>query len=127
MFIVGMLTWWYTDGWKQRAQLIMLRLDSTMDYFSVGLLLRTMFALFRQDGAGVVDGPIGAKFQAFVGRLLSRIIGAIIRSTVLIIGLVTIAAQALLGLGVLLLWLAVPVLPIVGIIVMATGWIPWQF
>lgn len=127
MFIVGMLTWWYTDGWKQRAQMIMVRLSGTLDYFSVGLLVRTMFALFRQDGAGSVDGPIGVKMQAFMGRVISRIIGAVIRSTVLVTGLIIITLQALLGVSVLLAWALVPALPIIGAVLTATGWVPWQF
>ncbi len=127
MFIVGLLRWWYTIGWSQRARMIMNRLDGTMDFFSIGLLLRTMFALFRQDGAGSVDGPLSVKLQAFAGRMISRVIGAMIRSTVLLIGVVTIAVQALLGVLVLCLWATVPALPVVGFVLMTAGWLPWQF
>lgn len=126
MFIVGLLRWWYTIGWSQRAQMIMNRLDTTMDYFSVGLLLRTMFSLFRQDGAGRVDGSLSVKMQAFAGRLISRVIGALIRFTVLVFGVMTITLQAILGLAVLLFWAIVPLLPIVGFVLMAGGWMPWQ-
>ncbi|WP_260762987.1 hypothetical protein [Candidatus Mycosynbacter amalyticus] len=127
MFIVGLLRWWYTIGWQQRARMTMTRLESTMDYFSIGLLLRTMFALFRQDGAGSVDGPLSVKVQAWAGRMISRVIGAMIRSTVLVMGLVTITLQALLGVCVLAVWAIVPVLPITGFVLMTAGWIPWQF
>ena len=127
MFIVGLLRWWYTEGWRQRAQMVMTRLEGTMDYFSVGLLLRTMFSLFRQDGAGHVDGPLADKINAFFGRLISRCLGATIRSFVLIVGLVVITAQALLGLVVLVLWLGVPLFPFVGVLLSAIGWVPWQF
>ncbi len=127
MFIVGLLRWWYTIGWSQRARMVMNRLDGTMDFFSIGLLLRTMFSLFRQDGAGSIDGPLSVKFQAFLGRLISRFIGAIIRFTVLLVGLVTIAAQAILGLLVLALWVLVPATPVIGFVLMTAGWVPWQF
>lgn len=127
MFIVGLLKWWYSAGWSFRARLVMDGLDRTIDYFSIGLLLKTMFSLFRQDGAGSVDGPLTAKIEAFMGALISRFIGAAIRSVVLIIGCVTIVGRALLGVCVLAVWAFVPILPIVGFIVMTTGWIPWQF
>lgn len=127
MFIVGLLRWWYTDGWKQRAQMVMTRLDGTMDYFSVGLLLRTMFSLFRQDGAGQVDGPLSLKINAFMGRLISRCLGATIRSFVLIVGLIVITSQALMGLMVLILWLGVPLFPVIGVVMSAIGWVPWQY
>lgn len=126
MFIVGLLRWWYTLGWSQRARMVMDRLDSTMDYFSIGLLLRTMFALFRQDGAGSVQGSLSVKMQAFAGRMISRVIGACIRFTVLVIGLVTIAAQMLLGLLVLALWALVPLMPIIGVVLALGDWLPWR-
>lgn len=127
MFIVGLFKWWYTLGWMQRARLIMERLDRTMDYFSIGLLVKTMFSLFRQDGAGRVNGSLGDKVQAFFGRLISRGIGAIIRSAVLVVGLFVITFQALTGLAILILWLVVPFLPIAGFVMMLTGWVPeWR-
>lgn len=103
------------------------RLDATMDFFSIGLLAKTMFSLFRQDGAGSVDGPLSVKVNAFFGRLISRVLGAMIRFTVLVVGLFTITFHALGGLFVLLLWAFVPLFPIIGFIVMTSGWIPWQF
>lgn len=125
MFIVGLLRWWYTRGWRSRVQLVMDRIDATMDYFSIGLLAKTMFALFRQDGAGKVDGPLSVKINAFFGRLVSRLIGAMIRSTVLVIGLFAITFHALLGLSVLAVWAVVPIFPIMGFLLMASGWLPW--
>jgi hypothetical protein len=126
MFVVALLKWWYVDGWKQRANIAMERLASTMDYFSIDLLLKTMFSLFRQDGAGRVDGPLGLKIRAFFDRLISRILGAIIRSTVLILGLVVIFVQVVLSTIVLLFWGAVPFMPVLGTVVALTGWTPWQ-
>lgn len=127
MFIVGLLRWWYTEGWRQRAQLVMNRLEGTMDFFSIGLLVRTMFSLFRQDGAGRVEGPLSVKIHAFFGRLISRMLGAMIRSGVLVAGLAVITIQALSGFVVLLLWLFVPLFPLAGAVISAIGWVPWQF
>ncbi len=127
MFIVGLLRWWYTRGWHRRAELVLRRIDATMDFFSIGLLLKTMFALFRQDGAGSVDGPLSVKINAFFGRLISRCLGAMIRSTVLVIGLFAITGHALLGIAVLGLWAVVPIFPIIGFLLMVSGWLPWQF
>lgn len=125
MFIVGLLKWWYSTGWIWRAQLVMDRLDSTRDYFSIGLLLRTMFSLFRQDGAGSVNGPLSVKFHAFVGRLISRVIGAGIRTVVLVFGVITITFQAVFGLVFLLAWAILPWMPIVGFVLMGAEWMPW--
>lgn len=124
---MGLLRWWYTIGWSQRARMVMDRLDGAMDFFSIGLLLRTMFSLFRQDGAGSVDGSLSVKLQAFAGRMISRVIGAMIRFTVLLIGVVTITLQTFLGITVLIAWAVVPLLPIIGFVLMIGGWVPWRF
>lgn len=126
MFVVALLKWWYIEGWKQRFSMAFERLAATMDYFSIDLLLKTMFSLFRQDGAGRVDGPIGVKFRAFIDRLMSRVLGAIIRSCVLIVGVVVIFVQIVLSTLVLLLWSIVPLLPIIGTMAALAGWTPWQ-
>lgn len=102
------------------------RLSSTMDFFSIGLLVRTMFSLFRQDGAGSVNGPLSVKIQAMFGRLISRFIGALIRSVVLVIGLFVITFQAITGGLVLAVWAFVPMFPLVGFVLMVSGWMPWR-
>lgn len=98
------------------------RLDSVIDYFSIDLLIKTLFSPFRQISAGKVDGPLGVQFRAFADRLISRVIGAMIRLLLLLIGLIVIATQAVLGIVVLLGWAFVPLLPIIGLAVSLTGW-----
>ncbi|MDO4684397.1 MAG: hypothetical protein Q4B06_01685 [Candidatus Saccharibacteria bacterium] len=126
MFIVGLLRWWYGDGYLRRARLCMLRLESAMDYFSIGLLLKTMFALFRQDGAGRVDGSLGLKLRMFAERLISRFIGACVRSVVLVVGLLVITLMALVSVVILLAWGIMPFVPVIGCILAISGWVPWQ-
>jgi hypothetical protein len=124
MLILAFTDWWYKAGWRDRARLVSERLDKTLDYFSISLLLKTFFAPFRQISAGKVNGPLGVKFRAFVDRLISRVIGAMIRSFILVIGLFVIAFQALAGLLVLLLWQTIPLVPVVGLAMFLIGWVP---
>lgn len=126
MFILGMLSWWYGTGWRQRVSLLRDRLAGTMDYFSIDLLLRTFFSPFRQISAGKVNGPLGVQMRAFFDRLISRLIGAMIRFTMIIAGLVVITFHAIFGAVALLLWAFVPMLPLAGIALFVTGWVPWS-
>lgn len=126
MFIVGILQWWYGQGWRLRLVLLRERLASTMDYFSIGLLAKTMFAPFRQISAGKVRGPLGVQMRAFFDRLISRAIGAMVRFTVMIIGLVAIMLHAVIGSVFVLLWAFVPLLPIAGLMLFLMGWMPWN-
>ena len=115
MLFVSLLRWWYTDGWRRRVRIVSTKLDGVMDYFSIDLLLKTLFAPFRQDGVGTVDGPLEVKLRAFADQMISRLLGAIIRSVILIFGLVAIAFYALLGFAVIILWAFVPVAPVIGV------------
>jgi len=124
MFIVGMLSWWYSEGWRQRAGMVRERLASLADYFSIGLLAGTLFAPFRQISAGQVEGPLPVQLRAFVDRLISRMIGAVVRTGLIIIGLITLALAGLTGLLTIVAWGVFPLLPIVGVVLMIVGWVP---
>ena len=126
MFIVGMLSWWYGPGWRQRAAHLGERLAATMDYFSIDLLLKTFFSPFRQISAGKVQGPLGVQLRAFTDRLISRIIGAMIRFTMVIVGSLAILFHAFVGVVSLVLWAFVPLLPLIGIMLFSMGWVPWS-
>lgn len=127
MFLVGILSWWYGAGWLSRIKLIKDRLAISADFFSIGILASTLFAPFRQISAGQVSGPIGVKIHAFFDRLISRIIGAVVRTGLIIFGLVALLVQIIFGILVLAIWLIIPILPVVGLIAMVIGWVPqWK-
>ena len=121
LLVTELFRWWYTAGLRQRLKKISVRLDGTIDYFSMDLLVKTLFAPFRQISAGKVDGSLEVKMRALIDRLFSRLIGAFVRSLLLVVGGVTIALQAVLALVMILLWLLVPFLPVAGIVLMISG------
>ncbi len=124
MFIVGLLSWWYGDGWRQRAAIIKERLASTIDYFSIDLLVKTLFSPYRQISAGSVRGSLDVKWRAFVDRTISRCIGAIIRITMIVMGAGVILFHSVIGLVILGVWAVVPLAPLIGIAMTMIGWVP---
>lgn len=124
LLVTELLRWWYGDGWRKHAQLVSNRLDGTIDYFSVDLLLKTLFAPFRQISAGRVDGPIGVQMRAMVDKLFSRVIGAVVRLLILLVGGVTIGLQIIIGFLILVGWALLPLAPVAGIVLTLTGWAP---
>ncbi len=127
MVIVWALTWWYGSGWKQCLLGMRDRLAASYDYFSFELLVRTLFSPYRQISAGKIRGPIGAQLRAFVDRQISRVIGAVVRTILIITGLFWLSVQLLVGTLMLVAWTVVPLLPFVGFILMLSGWVPsWR-
>ena len=124
MVIVWALSWWYGAGWKARLLRLREQLAESYDYFSIGLLLRTLVSPYKQISAGQVSGPIGVKWRAFVDRLISRVIGAFVRMLFIVVGIGWMVLQAVYGVLVLTAWAFVPVAPLIGFIAMLSGWTP---
>lgn len=124
MFVAGLLSWWYGRGWRERSQLVGERIVRTFDYFSVDLLVKTWFAPFRQISAGSVKGSISVMLRAWVDRLISRVVGAFVRTFMIVFGVVTILLQSILGVLELIFWAVLPLLPIVGAIMAIIRWVP---
>lgn len=102
------------------------KLMNTLDYFSIDLLLRTFFSPFRQISAGQVRGPLGVQMRALLDRIISRVIGAMIRLTMIIIGSVFIVIYAVVGTLMVVFWGVIPLLPVAGIMLFMSGWMPWS-
>lgn len=124
MFMVGLISWWYGRGWMGQWKLMGHRFKRTLDFFSVGQLLSTLFSPFRQISAGASGDSVPAQFRAFIDRSISRVIGSIVRLFTVLIGLIVIVAQAVYELFIMVVWWFVPLLPIVGFVLLAVGWVP---
>lgn len=113
------MSWWYGSGWLARTRLIKDRLTASADFFSIGLLISTLFAPFRQISAVTAGGVRG-----YFDTLLSRCIGALMRTFMIFFGLVAMLLQAIFGVVVLLFWLVIPLFPVIGFVGFAIGWVP---
>lgn len=126
MIILSLFRWWYGEGLMGQLKAAERRISGTADYFSVGLLLKTLFSPFRQISAGRVDGPLAVQWRAWLDKLISRLVGAAIRTVTIIAGLITLLLQSILLLILLLSWLLLPLLPIAGLVMSFSGWLPWN-
>ena len=124
MFLVGIISWWYGDGWKGQLLRVRDRLVATARFFSIGQLLDTLFSPYRQISAGGTSGSIATQMRAFFDKTLSRIIGAIVRLFTILAGIIILTVQALYELIILIMWLILPLIPVVGFIAFAIGWVP---
>jgi len=75
--------WWYTRGWALSLVRLRHKLTGIEQAFSVGILLRTLFAPWRRIITYPGDG-ISAYFRAMIDNLVSRFIGFVVRVSVLI-------------------------------------------
>jgi hypothetical protein len=96
-----------------------MRVAGVLDFFSVGMLLKSLFSPFRQLSVGRVQGSLDAQLRAWADRQISRGIGAMVRLAVIIFGLLATAMMILVAIGLLALWPLVPFVPVIVTVVVA--------
>lgn len=118
-----MLTWWYMAGWKTFTGNIRNWLNGITDFFSMNSLIHTLFKPFRQISAESADmnSSIGLRFNMFLDRTISRIVGFFARAILLIIGSIIIIFGGIICLVLIIIWPFVPLLPIAGIVLAISG------
>lgn len=124
--VIAFVVWWYGAGWRRRALFVRDRLARVMDAFSIDLLLKTLFAPFRQISADGVDGPLNMKIRAWFDKLISRMVGAVVRLLTIMVGVIVLFGTLFWGLAILTIWPLIPLLPVVGVILTGMGWMPWR-
>src|SRR4030042_4236960 len=81
-----------------------------LNYFSVLLLLKTFFSPWRQYRWGYPRGlDIPLYLEAFFSNLISRILGAILRTVIIFFGIIFEILILIFGLLVFLGWFILPV------------------
>ncbi|MCK4473670.1 hypothetical protein KAU40_00145 [Candidatus Parcubacteria bacterium] len=87
-----------------------------LNYFSIPLLLRTFFSPWRKYKWSYGKGFDFAKYiEVFFSNFISRVIGAILRTFLIIIGIIIEIFIIFIGAFVFLAWLILPMLLIFGI------------
>ena len=124
MFSVGLILWWYDAGWKGQWARVVGRWSKTLQFFSIGQLLRTLFAPYRQISANSGGSSFPELLHGFFDKLISRVIGFFVRSITIIVGLVVIFFQIIFETIITTFWLFIPVAPVIGAVMFAIGWVP---
>ena len=97
-------------GWKNF-------LKFGLNYFSLPLLIKTLFSPWRRYSWAYPRGfDIGKYFEVFISNLISRILGAIMRFFLIILGILAEVFIIFAGLIILFIWLALPIFLIFGLI-----------
>jgi hypothetical protein len=80
-----------------------------LNYFSIPLLLKTLFAPWRHNLSSYPKGfDLGEYFEIFISNLISRTIGAILRFFLILIGFFVEILIILAGIIILFIWFVLP-------------------
>lgn len=111
MLFASFLQWWYGVGWARAMAQSRHRLTSLTQDFSILILLKTLFAPWKQmDAYGSVNGALGDKFRHQVDKFISRFVGFGVRSLTLLAAGMSFIFLLILGAVWIIIWPFLPLL-----------------
>lgn len=114
--ILQLLIWHLYDAPKSILKAFKNFLVFNFNFFSVGLLFKTLFSHWRKYKESYGRGfDIKRYLSVFVGNLTSRILGAMVRTAAIFVGLLIEFFIFLAAIFVLLTWLFLPILLLLGL------------
>ena len=109
-FVWYYLLWHYTKAWSDMERIFGNYLWFVGNFFSIELLLKTLFSPWRR--LSVTSGRGGE--ESFFGRIiintLMRFVGFIMRACTIVIGVLAELAVVALGCCAVIIWLLLPVI-----------------
>ncbi len=108
---MGYLAWHYGKGLKKFFIIWRNYLEFFLNFFSIRLLLRTLFSHWRRDISRRGTGfDLGEFFFTLASNIVSRSVGFCIRLIVIFIGLIFEILTLIAGIILLFLWLVLPII-----------------
>lgn len=105
------LTWHYGEGLSGAVRAATRALSGFFNYFSILRLARTLFLPWHRVAEAYGRGFDPNRFFGILaGNLISRVLGAMVRSVVIAVGLGVSAGAAIAGFGFIAAWLTAPLL-----------------
>ncbi len=112
MLILDFISWWYSKGLIKYLSQIKHSLSKIIDYFSISILLKTLFHPFKLIANYQTGRDLASKIGAWGDRMVSRMVGFVIRFVTLLIALVTIILALIVSCFRIVFWLILPLLPV---------------
>jgi len=100
--------WWYLEAPARNFKIVLAFILRTIDTFSIPILFKTLFAPWKRDIISTENLSLNERFQVWIWNLISRLVGAVIRSVTIFTGLIFILIVAILGIFLWLLWFLLP-------------------
>ena len=96
------------------------------DKFSIGMLLKTLFAPFRQISVGEQAGKTASLASVIADKLISRLVGSVMRLVMVFVGTLALIIYAIISVLRLASWPLLPLAPVLGLILMVSVGAPWK-
>lgn len=109
MILVSFFIWHYTLGLSQALSGSIEFVKAVFRFFSVSYLLRSLFSPWHSIAERYSRGfALGEYLMTFLGNVLSRVLGAMVRSCVIVFGLAATVCALVCAVIFMVFWLLMP-------------------
>jgi|SRR3972149_7080423 len=115
-FLGDIFGWWYSRGLRDFFIYLKAIFLKITDIFSVKLLLSTYLSPWKRDITRAEGLPLNVVFQVIIFNLVSRLLGAIIKTVILFVYLMALVVFFALSLSLIIVWLFLPLISIISLI-----------
>lgn len=118
-FVFSYFKWHYTRGFVDLYGLIRNFMWFVYHFFSIPVLTHTLFSPWERQGERYKKGfDVEGFFETFVINIIMRIVGFLLRSFVILTGILTLVVVFLLGIVALTIW---PLIPVIIVVLFLSG------
>jgi len=107
--MITYFSWWYNQGVLGFWDGILVMTGKIYSYFSIHILLRTLFDPWKRDNYSIENGSLEARSKVMLDNLISRVIGFVIRLFTMLFGLSLTISFFVFMFLILIIWLALPI------------------
>ncbi len=109
-FALYYINWHYTAGILDLIGIIQNFIWFFYNFFSIPLLLKTLFLPLNKLGEGYAHSLEPSKWvETFIVNTLMRLVGALLRLTLVLLGIIFIILTFIVGIAFLIVWLLAPI------------------
>jgi len=118
---IALFYWWYVLKPKELLAIFEKLLKKELSFFSMDLLLKTLFLPWKRDEINTDNMSLQDKGRILLMNLVSRLVGAVVRSGTIAVGITALIATMLGAFVLMTVFLALPILSVVLIISAFSG------
>lgn len=105
------ILWHYTEGVRAAFQLALNFIRFIFNFFSLPLLVKTFFSPFRRMSEQYAKGLAPEQwFETLIVNTLMRIVGMVMRTVLILAGLIALLLTILFCLAFILIWVFLPMI-----------------
>lgn len=118
---LAVVFWWFVFKPKQLLYIYSKVIRKIRQFFSISLLLRTLFAPWKRDEINMDNLSLQDRLRVLIMNLVSRLVGAVVRGGTIIVGITSIILTTAGFVFAITIFILLPIVSILLLVVALSG------